>query len=148
VFGYARNSTHSTNVTVDGQTFSNWGIFSPDNFSTDRLTASWTQDLGETSVTLTPRNHDYRYIGDLWISSDLSANIKPVATGHDNVQENGIGFVPPNFRQSGIAICYFRNDKPFFFETITGKNTLNLFVVHDKNLKWHINSFDDLIKHR
>jgi hypothetical protein len=52
VFGYARNSTHSTNVTVDGQTFSNWGIFSPDNFSADRLTASWTQDLGETSVTI------------------------------------------------------------------------------------------------
>ncbi|MGB1109381.1 MAG: hypothetical protein ACPG4N_03450 [Gammaproteobacteria bacterium] len=51
VLGYAGNFGHATNVTVDGQTLTNWIVDSSSDFtSADILTATWTQDAGESSV--------------------------------------------------------------------------------------------------
>lgn len=51
ILGFAGNFVHFTNVTVDGQTHSNWAVDSSSNVSTaDLLTAAWTQDVGESSV--------------------------------------------------------------------------------------------------
>ena len=51
ILGFAGNFVHYTNVNVDGQTFTNWAVDSSSSLTTaDMLTATWTQDAGESSV--------------------------------------------------------------------------------------------------
>ncbi|MCB1736272.1 MAG: hypothetical protein H6981_11690 [Gammaproteobacteria bacterium] len=53
ILGFAGNFVHYTNVNVDGQTYTNWAVDSSSSLTTaDMLTATWTQDAGESSVLI------------------------------------------------------------------------------------------------